>query len=135
MSLADFIEQAIEDAEQHGAERMASVSAFKRTVRLAGDCPDHEIELAELSELARLLWSRLGPAERAWVRDNWDPMGEKESTKAKAAGWERLPKVEIPACDLCPRPAAWRHPAGGLRCLVCPKPEETKSEKSRRTTR
>lgn len=32
--------------------------------------------------------------------------------------WEK-----IGDCDLCPRAAVYRHPAGGLRCQACPRPE------------
>ncbi len=36
------------------------------------------------------------------------------------AGWElHLPKE----CDLCDRPAIWRHPDGGFRCDKCPTPK------------
>lgn len=33
--------------------------------------------------------------------------------------WE---KIEPQPCDLCERPATWKHPAGGRRCQRCPKP-------------
>lgn len=32
--------------------------------------------------------------------------------------------IEFRACDLCDRRAIWKHPAGGLRCSICPRPEE-----------
>ena len=36
------------------------------------------------------------------------------------SGWKRL---EVRLCDLCNRPARWKHPMGGFRCSVCPRPE------------
>jgi len=32
--------------------------------------------------------------------------------------------LQRPECDLCTRIAIWKHPQGGLRCDVCPRPEE-----------
>ena len=35
--------------------------------------------------------------------------------------WARI-IVKPPVCDLCRRVAKWSHPAGGLRCNHCPRP-------------
>lgn len=34
--------------------------------------------------------------------------------------WKR---IEPPTCDTCDRRAVYEHPAGGLRCRTCPRPE------------
>lgn len=43
--------------------------------------------------------------------------------KQRPSVWE---PIKRPTCDLCPKPAAWRHPNGGFRCNTCSRPEEPK---------
>lgn len=35
------------------------------------------------------------------------------------AGWT---KIQVQSCDLCERPAVYKHNLGGFRCKKCPKP-------------
>ena len=38
-------------------------------------------------------------------------------------------QIEIQRCDFCDKAACYQHPAGGLRCETCPRPEsKEKSE-------
>lgn len=48
---------------------------------------------------------------------------ERDLDRQNARGtWAKLPPP--PQCDLCDRRAVWAHPAGGLRCGKCPRPEK-----------
>jgi len=38
--------------------------------------------------------------------------------------WVKIDPPPPPTCDLCARPVAWAHPAGGLRCDRCPRPDK-----------
>ncbi len=50
----------------------------------------------------------------------------RELDKQNSSGaWSKLPPPPpSPTCDLCDRRAVWKHPAGGLRCGRCPRPEK-----------
>lgn len=45
---------------------------------------------------------------------------EKRDDDLFATGWAQ---IVYPSCDICGANAKWRHPKGGLRCNVCPRPE------------
>lgn len=108
--VGDFIAQALEDAERRACDGRPE------------DRPDHEGEIAELRELVLLLWESVPALDRLQIAQTWDPMGERESAGEIVAAWTKLPEVKVPACDLCPRPAAFHHPNLGRRCVACPKP-------------
>lgn len=44
----------------------------------------------------------------------------KGERRPSATRWKRTTPKQ---CDLCDRPAVWAHPAGGVRCNTCPRPE------------
>ena len=48
-------------------------------------------------------------ASKAFLRDLAESRSE----------WKKIKRP----CDLCARQAIWEHPAGGLRCGKCPRPE------------
>lgn len=49
----------------------------------------------------------------------------RELDKQNARGsWAKLKLPPPPTCDLCDRRAVWAHPAGGLRCGRCPRPDK-----------
>lgn len=113
----DFIERAFEDAERHAREGRRE------------DDPDHEGEIAELRELVLLLWESVPPIDRVQIAASWDPMGEREDAPV---AWVRLPEIKVPACDLCPRPAAFHHPNLGKRCAACPRPTPEATQRARK---
>jgi len=43
-----------------------------------------------------------------------------DALTAKCSEWKKIKRAK---CDICPRSAIWEHPAGGLRCGMCQRPE------------
>ena len=69
---------------------------------------------------------RGGSRPRQVVQEAWESansaLGLREE-EDDMSQWSEIKPPEPPLCDLCGRLALWSHPAGGLRCGTCPRPE------------
>lgn len=91
--------------------------------RVVSDYGPYEVQNSAI-EVAKRLNKRLGITEK-------QAMYIVGTTMPAPALWERLPVkhkgpccacVSKPMCDCCWRQAKWKHPSGGFRCGICPRP-------------
>lgn len=122
LATADLLEDLLADNDQLRARQQ---ELLQTCVRLTNEVPFPDEIKDWTSQRAKLI-AEIGTlrAENQELRESTSSFIQEmrgvmdQIRKEIDTAPDRVP------CDLCNRVAVWRHPAGGFRCLHCPRPNK-----------